>query len=133
MNTNELGVIADYIQHVTEVATTFFNLAPAPFTVLITLALCYIPRIWPRFPNERIPWVCLIVGTVIFSALNDRNPDMPIVKYWIRTISAGSVFSLTTWLLHAQIISKFEDKLPILGKLLNWSDQKRAEQTDNKP
>jgi MFS superfamily sulfate permease-like transporter len=123
MNTNEF---TGYLQHVSEVATTIFNLAPAPFTVVITLVLCYIPRIWPKFPNDKIPWVCIIVGTLIFSGLNDRNPSMELIKYWIRTISAGFVFSLATWLLHNQIISKFEDKLPIIGKLLNWSDQKRT-------
>ena len=117
-------------KEITDFVAWAMGLSTAPFTVLATLAFGYVLRLIPKFPNGWIPITVITFATVAFPILAKHHVDDTTFQYMARTVFMGMIIGLGTIGLHERFISKFEDKIPLLGKLLSASEDKAD---SNKP
>ena len=110
--------LSDIITQTSAYASMLFNMAPAPFTVLIVIVACYALRLLRKFPNNWIPVACLIIGTVTFGVLNERTPGMAAARFYFRSFWTGLVLGFAAWAFHDYFLSQIENRIPILKTLL---------------
>ena len=110
--------LTDLISQTSAYASMLFNLAPAPFTVLIVIAACYILRLVKKFPNDWIPTACLVIGVIVFCVLNERAPGMSAARFYFRSFFTGLVLGFAAWAFHDYFLSQIENRIPILKNLL---------------
>lgn len=91
--------------------------APAGLlTFIVCIALGYILKFVPEFPNQRIPLLNLIFGSVFYMLLAPYTPANPLIvdsgipiSARVRAFGIGLVLSAAAWLVHAQILKRIED------------------------
>jgi hypothetical protein len=109
---------SEIIAQTSAYASVLFNLAPAPFTVLIVIVVCYALRLVKRFPNDWIPVSCLIIGIITFCVLNERALGMTAARFYFRSVMTGLVLGFAAWAFHDYFLSQIENRIPILKTLL---------------
>ena len=109
-------------KEITDFAAWAMGLGSAPFTVLVVIAVGYVFRLIPAFPNKWIPFFCILVGAILFPCLAHRHSDDTSLNYYTRTVFMGMIIGLGAVGLHERFIARFEDRFPLLGKLLSAID-----------
>jgi hypothetical protein len=115
-------------KNLTDFVSWAMNLGAAPFTVLAVIAVGYVLRLVPAFPNKWLPATCVVVGTIIFPVLAHHHADDTEANYLVRTIFMGMIIGFGAWAFHNKILKSVEDKIPLLGTLLSATQEKA--QTD---
>lgn len=87
--------------------------------VLVTcIVVGYVLKGWKKFPNEAIPVVVVLWGGAFLTMMADPGADNLGVWTWrIKSFLLGIVVGFVAWLLHNQILSRFEDKIPFLKNI----------------
>jgi len=84
------------------------KLSPEMFTIVIIIALGYIPRILP-VTNKIIPWACIIVAPFIYPLLTNPGRVSPDKKYpLLWEIGTGFLLGLLAWIAHDKAIWHLE-------------------------
>ena len=99
------------------------NCGAVPFTVAACIIIGYAFRLIPIFPNKWIPTVCIVIGSILFPLLNPKPSSETSVAFYSHAIVGGIFLGLVAWLLHDKFISKNENKIPVLGKVLTVTDK----------
>ncbi|MGN6553261.1 MAG: hypothetical protein ACTHLW_06020 [Verrucomicrobiota bacterium] len=92
-----------------------FNLGPAAILAVLVLAISYIIRL-TRYSNRWIPVAVSVAGPILFQFIYDPallagkwlHPRFMIAVY-------GFIIAAVVWMVHAFVISKFEDWLATKG------------------
>lgn len=94
---------------------------------LLTVAACivvgYLLRFIHRFPNDAIPVVVILFGSVVFMFLADKCPANVLARVWhAKNLIVGLILGFVAWIAHNQVLSRVEDwvatKVPGLNSLL---------------
>lgn len=123
------------------------NLPPGAETVVVCIALGYVLKFVPEFPNARIPLVNLIFGGLYYCLTVPYSPANPLVVAEgmplgarVRNFGIGLVLGAAAWLIHAQLLKRIEDSalltkyLPALGTAFaNAKDNPPAAYPEQKP
>lgn len=106
--------------------------APAGIlTIVICIVAGWVLKSWRRFPNEAIPLSVVMVGVVWFMLMAPAKSNETALRIWLgRNAAIGSGLGLFAWGVHYFVLSRFEDSLPLLGKLLSKA---KAEQPPADP
>ena len=121
-------------EQITQWTDYLMSIGAAPFTVLACLTFGYVMRLIPPVNNKWIPVACVIIGVIVFPALASQHPDETKAQFIIKRLFMGMFLGLGSWAFHDKLISKIEDKIPLLGKILAKADEKtEAVQSPDKP
>lgn len=100
------------------------TLPAGALTIVVCVALGYVLKFVPEFPNARIPLVNLIFGGLFYSLTAPYIPANPLVvpegtplQARVRNFGIGLVLGVAAWILHAQILKRIEDS-DLLAKYL---------------
>lgn len=103
----------------------------APGYVLVA-ATCiifgYALRLVKKFPNEGIPFACVLIGMILTPLVDEaEGVTKATFRIWLlRNIMIGGIVGAIAWGAHKLIISRFEDKLPLLGGMLQKVDDPKG-------
>lgn len=110
------------MDQIVSIVTDIVNqLTGAPSGVLVvvgTIAVGYMLKLVKRFPNDLIPVATFVVSvagmifigeTGLVDGKNVRHPE-------VRLGFTGVATWLIAWLIHAQVLSRLEDKLGLFSK-----------------
>ena len=108
--------------------TWCMNLGSPLFTVFACIAIGYFFRAMPKFPNDWMWTVCSGSGSFIFPILAYPHRalyghDEGLAQWLLRTVIMGLVLGMGAWGAHEKILSKVEDKIPILKWIVKKVDQ----------
>ena len=110
----------DYLEDILKVIT---NLGPEALTVAVMIALGYVLRILPAFPNKLIPYVCIFGAPFIYPFLTNPGRVAPDVQHPIvRCVITGFLLGAVAWFSHNKVLAHIENKIPGLKGLLNRPD-----------
>lgn len=85
------------------------RLPPLALVALFSLIAGYVIRRTDMIANRRIPAVLMLFGAIAY----------PLMKYGLTPfVLKGAIIGAGVWLFHKLILSKLEDKFPILRKIL---------------
>lgn len=108
-------------------------------TVLVCIALGYILKFVPEFPNARIPLVALVFGGLYYSLTVPYSPANPLalaegtpVEIRVRNFGIGLILGAAAWLIHAQVLKRLEDS-NLLARVLPSLSAAFANAKDNPP
>lgn len=91
---------------------------------LTCLVLGYVLKLIPKFPNGAVPLVVVLAGMLLTPVIDEGKAANETVRVWlIDHILYGMIVGFCVWTFHAYILKRFEDKIPILGALLNGKNQ----------
>lgn len=103
------------------------NLSSLALVGLSCLVLGYALKLAPKFPNGWIPFVCIVWAMVLTPLIDEGRGKDEVTRVWLgRHILFGLVVGFAAWFLHAQILKRFEERIPWIGKLL--ADAKKPEE-----
>lgn len=91
---------------------------------ILTIVICIVAgwglKMVKRFPNEAIPLVVLLVGAVWFMLMApSKAADMPTRIWLARNFAIGVGLAFIAWAVHKLVLSRIEDGLPLIGRLLS--------------
>jgi hypothetical protein len=93
-----------------------------PGYVLVALScivLGYILRAARSFPNGAIPLACVLWAATLTPILSDATPAGVSHTEWrLRCALIGMVVGFCAWVFHRAVLSRFEDRIPGLSKIL---------------
>lgn len=112
------------VNYVSEALSALYGL-PGHFLVGLTCILFgYTLRCIRQFPNDAIPLVCILWGMLFHPLVAESPaPDASMRLWLVRNILIGLVIGAGAWVLHRYVIKTFEEKIPILGRLLTELDR----------
>jgi len=95
----------------------------AALTFSVCIAVGYVLKLIPKFPNDGIPLAVVLFGVLVYMMLVDPHPNEMTLRQWsTRNSCVGFLLGVLAWGAHKLIISRLEDLLiqwfPFLGKLL---------------
>ena len=104
----------------------FINLIqmqPCILSVCFSLFVGYVLKLIPSYPNSRIPVAAIgasIVAYLILCVPPAGVHDSPInlIRYLLATLIIGCMVGMFAWMFHAQLLKRFEEKLPFIGDKL---------------
>jgi len=112
--------MTDYLDDLMKSLTT---LGPEALTVCVMIALGYVLRLVPKFPNAWIPVACILGAPCIYPFLTSPGRVSPDVQHPIvRIILTGFLIGFLAWILHDKVLAHIEDKVPFLKGLLARAD-----------
>lgn len=112
----------DYLNDLLKVIT---GLGPEAKTGAVMIALGYVCRILPKFPNKLIPYVCILGAPFLYPVLTNAGRVSPEVKNPIvLMVTNGFLIGTVAWALHDKLLARIEDHIPILKGLLARGDDK---------
>jgi hypothetical protein len=104
------------------------NLGSPVFTIVACIGIGYFFRAIPKFNNEWLWVVCGIAGAIMFPVLAYAHREMygfdeGLAVWLVRTIPMGLILGMGAWAVHDKILSKIENKLPILKNFVAFVDK----------
>ena len=90
--------------------------APGYVLVALTcLGVGYFLKVLRTFPNSAIPWVVVTWGCAFNMLIADPLADGFTIRIWlVKNFLVGTSIGIGVWVLHNQIIARFEDKIPFI-------------------
>lgn len=92
------------------------TLPAGALTILVCIAIGYILKFVPEFPNARIPLVNLIFAGFYYSFTVPYTPANPLIvpegtpiAARLRNFGIGLVLGAVAWIIHAQVLKRVED------------------------
>lgn len=80
--------------------------------MLVIIVIGYMLRLIKKFPNDAIPFVCVLLGAVGNLFMRDRSDAISTVAYpKINLLAIGIIIGFLAWVLHRFAIQKLEDWL----------------------
>jgi hypothetical protein len=100
------------------------TLPAGALTIVVCIALGYVLKLVPEFPNARIPLVNLIAGGLFYMLVTPYASASPLVVLEhvplgdrVRAFGIGLVLGAAAWLLHNQVLKRIEDS-DLLARVL---------------
>lgn len=116
----------DYLD---DLLKSLLTLGPEMLTCLAMIALGYLLRVVPSFPNKWIPMVCILGAPILYPLLISDGQIAPTVKNPIvLKVLIGFLLGVLSWFGHDKVLSKVEDRIPFLKGLLSRAESKASEQ-----
>ena len=112
---------------------TLVQFKAAVLVMVAVLVLGVMLKAYPKFDNQKIPWVVVAAATLIYLILCEPPKDAfngvrATASYLLTTLIIGSFWGLLAWLSHASLLKKFEQSIPFLGDKLSQSNQNQNKQ-----
>lgn len=104
------------IAYLETVNATLMGAPAAVVCYLGAIAFGYVLKVIPVVDNRWIPGANLLLTLLAFAGLNWRAGAG--VPFWTRSLIVGVVIWALAWLTHAKFLKAFEDRIPLLGKLI---------------
>lgn len=121
--------VGDVIEQSIALLNSVYGLPGHVLVGLTCVILGYMLRFYRKFPNDAIPLVCILWGMVFNPLLADERVAGSSMRLWlVRNVLTGFVTGAVAWAIHAKIIKRFEERIPLLGSLLTAAD-KRSDET----
>jgi hypothetical protein len=103
------------------------NLPGWALSALFVIAVGYVLRRIKSFPNEAIPTICLLLGSILTLLLAPPAPAAYKAFQWrLVNFIIGGVIGLLAWLFHNQILKRLEDKFPFLKNMFTGGEATEA-------
>lgn len=113
--------MTDQIETYLEQLNSILNkLAGSHYALVLVscIVIGYILKGWKTFPNEAIPVVVVLWGGAFLTLIADPAADSLGLWTWrIKNFLLGIVVGFIAWLIHNQILARFEDKIPFLKNI----------------
>jgi len=111
-----------------EIIAWLMNSGPELFTIMLCIVGGYVLRMIPKFPNNWIPLVCVLIGPTLYPLLTNPGRVSPDAHYpMVRIIGTGLILGVAAFILHDKLIRHVEDKLPFLKGILSRADARTKE------
>ena len=96
----------------------------------IIIAVGYLLKFWPTFPNRAIPLVIIILGAGLMMLLADVTPVGIPARIWhTKNAVTGILIACLAWLIHNQAVRRLED---FLATKFNFVDQALGNKTQTR-
>lgn len=101
-----------------------------PGYVLVCLSCIvvgYMFKLYPKFPNDAIPAVCVLWGMILNPLIAVAPQVNTSPRVWLVTHTlVGMIVGGAAWFLHSRVIKKFEHLIPVLGPMVAAASEDTA-------
>jgi hypothetical protein len=94
------------------------SLGAVPSTIFMIIGIGYLLRAIPVFPTRWMWAACGLCGAVIFPIVAHYHTSAESWAYIAKTVCAGIWIGLGAWATHDKILSRFEDRIPVLKDIV---------------
>ena len=118
MDTNTTTqTVTGIMQTVDQWTSYALSLGAGPFTVFAGWVVGWVIKLLPFVPNNRIP-LCVVTWCAICYPLLATRGATPWRVFIVQSVVLGLGMGLAAWWTHNKILSRFENRLPGLGRML---------------
>ena len=103
------------LEQASQILNQLYGLPAGLLIVALCIAVGYVLKLIPRFPNGAIPLVVILVAPVLLPVIADYQNDVPWRVWFVRNIVVGLIIGVVAWTIHNQVLSKLEEKLGLFG------------------